>query len=604
MLGGKKHSKSAGDNTPQDETLNESEESASHHHHHKKSPVYDDYYDDSPSFVYQDEDSFISNFGINSKKGEHVRRPSILKKAGSLAQKNRLSKNISSPTVNRGVSFRDSNENPSSPITSIGNSINNFIETTDTMKMIDENHVVIIDDEETETNQTNPTEYYTSRDGNSKMARDRYSIDELAMQPKIVMSRQSIRLLKNVIPKKREERTWRHRLYLLMNQPQSSKWAFLIAIIVNFIVLISVIVLILESFAELYQFENTWWIIEGILAFFFTVEYMLRLIGNIYSKKDAKYFFFNIMNLIDLMSFIPYYLEVVLYYIFRYSLGQDHYITSMVMNLQIIGVFRVLRLLKVFTLTKHSGKVRLLLIAIRRSVDLLLAVIYFVIATVFILGTLIYYAERGTFDHELKAFVRFSPLDGKTKEISPFSNILMGMWYSLISITTTGYGDMIPVTIIGKLIGTISILTGLLIVALPSMIIGRTYSEVLHQYEMEKLELNLNGGTVDEDDDSALEDEDEQLDDSELTLESIQSAGAKAALSEQLAESNSVSGGEPEMKIPTSQQELQKENDQIDQSSLFMLLDEQDKILLETLNKIEKTRRLIQASKRKTNTVD
>src|SRR3989338_8237254 len=154
-----------------------------------KSPIYDDYYD-TPSFLIgkqsestqellEDGDaSLVSNFSLNMNKGHHVRRPSIIKKAGSMAQKN------------RAVSFRNSHTTTAGEGNSRGGGGGeDDFQTTDKMKMIDESHVVILDDDtvndQTESN-SHQTEYYMNREGNMKLARDRYSIDELAMQPKIV----------------------------------------------------------------------------------------------------------------------------------------------------------------------------------------------------------------------------------------------------------------------------------------------------------------------------------------------------------------------------------------------------------------------------------
>lgn len=178
----------------------------------------------------------------------------------------------------KAVSFRDFKSSVStvnnqqseeeSPSTNI-----NVHTRTEMMRNIDDQEEVIIesnessnqhDDFDTSPNTVNSlrSEYYMTHSGHQRSARDRHSIDEIAMQPKIIMSRQSIRFLKSVIPKKREERTWRHKLYLIMNQPQSSRLATIVTILVSIVVLISVIVLILESYATLYQYELMWWIIE------------------------------------------------------------------------------------------------------------------------------------------------------------------------------------------------------------------------------------------------------------------------------------------------------------------------------------------------------
>lgn len=353
------------------------------------------------------------------------------------------------------------------------------------------------------------------------------------------------------------------------------------------------------------------------------------MIGTIYTWRDFRDFFLRMMNIVDLLSFMPFYLEVVLYYIFKFSLGESHQLTLMVMNLQILGVFRVLRLLKLFTLSKHSIKVKLLITAMRKSLDLLFSVIFFILSAVFISGTMIYYCERGVYDHTRKEFVHVSS-DGKTIEVSPFSNVLIGMWYSIVTITTTGYGDYVPRSTLGQFLAGCTIVSGLLFVALPSLIIGRTYSEVLHQYELQKAQIDSQMDHTSDNYDNTLQtdntfynDEEDRLNGEETWANMMN--GADAEESSVLGNENQRSSLEsvrsvrstnsgassriqrevrPSLVDLSSSELTNEEYSQLDQASVFKLLDEQDKLLQDTVRRIEKTRRLIALAKRKTSIVD
>lgn len=324
------------------------------------------------------------------------------------------------------------------------------------------------------------------------------------------------------------------------------------------------------------------------------------MIGSIYNRQDFKDFFFTTMNIVDLLSFVPFYLEICLYYIFKYTLGEDSQVTLTVMNLQILGVFRVLRLIRLFSLSKHSAKVKLLVTAMQKSLDLLVSVLFFIGSAVVISGTLIYYAERGTFDHTTKQFVHI--LEDGTTEPSQFSNVLIGMWYALISVTTVGYGDFAPVSSLGRVIAGVSILVGMLFIALPSLIIGRTYSEVLHQYEMEKAHMDYQQ--------KAKQDEDftNNIPGGEIEMKDLtEDATSTSHVNTEKTNTTSKISAFTSVPIVNSSTETtcdDLEYDKLDQASLFKLLEEQDKLLEETAQRIQKTRLLIKLAQKKASIFD
>jgi len=139
----------------------------------------------------------------------------------------------------------------------------------------------------------------------------------------------------------------------------------------------------------------------------------------------------------------------------------------------------VLRLFRVFRLIRIT-QVQLLLLAISKSMDVLGAILMYLLIALLIASTLIYYLERGKFDAKTRQFV----LSNGT--VSPFQNIPICAWWAIVSMTTTGYGDMIPTSALGKLVGGASIVVGVLVIALPSMIIGRKFGELSSQYKLKQ----------------------------------------------------------------------------------------------------------------------
>jgi voltage-gated potassium channel Kch len=174
------------------------------------------------------------------------------------------------------------------------------------------------------------------------------------------------------------------------------------------------------------------------------------------------------VNIIDLLSFLPFYLEILF--------GVAFLALNMKLN---IGIFQVMRLFRIFRLIRIP-QAQILVLAISKSLEALAAIFFYALVTILIASTAIYYAERGKYDPNRRLYVL---PDGR---ISQFQNIPICTWWAVVSMTTTGYGDMIPTTVLGKLIGGFSILVGVLVIALPSMIIGRKFGELSSQYKVKQ----------------------------------------------------------------------------------------------------------------------
>jgi voltage-gated potassium channel len=150
------------------------------------------------------------------------------------------------------------------------------------------------------------------------------------------------------------------------------------------------------------------------------------------------------MSIIDLLAILPAYLPLI---------GVD---------LRFIRVLRLMRLARALKLGRYSDAIGVLSNVLRRRRDEL-AVMVMVLAILLVLSSgLIYYAEH---DAQPEAF----------------SSIPASLWWSVITLTTIGYGDLYPVTVVGKLIGGVIAVAGIGIVALPTAIIASAFAEELRQ---------------------------------------------------------------------------------------------------------------------------
>jgi hypothetical protein len=141
-----------------------------------------------------------------------------------------------------------------------------------------------------------------------------------------------------------------------------------------------------------------------------------------------------------------------------------------------LSILRLFRLFRVFRVYKYSSLIQLsievMIIAIKKSADALSALFFFMALSTIIFAALLYFAERGVWDEKKKLFVDANGFQ------STFDSIPASFWFVMVTLTTTGYGDMVPTTFIGKLITFPAMIIGVLLIALPSIIVGRNFTIV------------------------------------------------------------------------------------------------------------------------------
>lgn len=205
------------------------------------------------------------------------------------------------------------------------------------------------------------------------------------------------------------------------------------------------------------------------MVILFTIELIARIIAHSDSFKQLKKFVLSPLAIIDFLSIIPYFIEM--------ALTRD---TTVYFRFTILRLFRLLRVFRTF---KYSSTIimtiEVMIVAIKRSMDALSALFFFLITGTMLFSTLLYFAERGEWDDARKVFV------DANNNPSTFDSIPSAFWFVMVTITTTGYGDMVPTTFIGKLISFPAMMCGILLITLPSIIIGRNFTlvwEAMQQY--------------------------------------------------------------------------------------------------------------------------
>jgi len=199
------------------------------------------------------------------------------------------------------------------------------------------------------------------------------------------------------------------------------------------LIIISVIGVILNSDSRIEEkYGNLLYITEWIFTILFTIEYILR----VYSAKNRKKYIFSFMGIVDLLAIIPTYLMFI-YPPIRYLL-----------DIRVIRLIRIFRILKLSNYVKGAYTMQ---IALRSSRPKIIVFLLSVSIVVILVGTLMYIIE--------------GPENG-------FNNIANSIYWAVITLTTVGYGNIVPVTAMGKVLASCIMILGYAIIAVPTGIVS------------------------------------------------------------------------------------------------------------------------------------
>lgn len=236
----------------------------------------------------------------------------------------------------------------------------------------------------------------------------------------------------------------RKRIYEIIEQGHDGDKSS-IAYDIFMLITITVSIIPLMFAEEMPVFDVT----ELITVSFFIFDYILRWVTADFKLNKGGWSFvlypFSGWAIIDLLSILP--------------------------GLSILGrgfkIFRVTRLLRIIRLLKfirYTGKIQLLGRVIRKEKEVLLTVLGISVFYVFLTALIMFNVEP-----------RVNPITGSTN----FENFFDALYWATVTLTTVGYGDMIPVSDIGRLVSMLSSLFGVAIIALPSGVITASYLDEL-----------------------------------------------------------------------------------------------------------------------------
>ena len=203
-------------------------------------------------------------------------------------------------------------------------------------------------------------------------------------------------------------------------------------VVLLWIILLSVVVVMLESVPEIGEgYPSVFFVLEWVLTIIFSIEYLLRIW---ISPKPVAYMF-SFWGIIDLLSILPTYLSL---FIVGY-----HY-------LLVVRIFRLLRVFRVLKLARFNAEAQTLREAMKASAYKISIFLLSVLAIVTLLGTVMYVIEGGE---------------------KGFTSIPKSIYWAIVTVTTVGYGDLVPHSVLGKIISSIAMILGYAIIAVPTGIV-------------------------------------------------------------------------------------------------------------------------------------
>nr|QQY02494.1 potassium voltage-gated channel protein Shal 1 [Cryptocotyle lingua] len=248
---------------------------------------------------------------------------------------------------------------------------------------------------------------------------------------------------------------FRDQLWRAFENPQASTLAVVLYYVTGFFIGVSVLANVTETVScgtspetgenipcgE--KYNNAFFCLDTACVMLFTVEYCARL----YAAPSRCKFIRSVMSIIDIAAVLPYYIGLF-----------------MSNNKEFSGAFttlRVFRVCRIFKFSRHSKGLRILGCTLRCCASELGFLLFTITMGVIIFSTIMFYAEKS--------------------ETSQFSSIPAAFWYTIVTMTTLGYGDIVPVTIIGKIFGGICSLSGVLVIALPVPVIVSHFARIYQQ---------------------------------------------------------------------------------------------------------------------------
>ncbi len=225
---------------------------------------------------------------------------------------------------------------------------------------------------------------------------------------------------------------WKRRLHeVIFEADTPGGKLFDVALLV--VILLSVLTVVLESVADFeHRFRSELRALDFLFTVMFTVEYVLRILC---VRRKSRYIC-SFFGVVDLLAVLPGYISLILP-------GSQ--------SLSVIRALRLMRVFRVFKLARYVSEGQFLVRALKAARPKMIVFLLFVLTLVVIIGSAMYIIEG---------------------EEHGFSSIPHGIYWAVVTMTTVGYGDIVPGTVAGKVLASIVMILGYAIIAVPTGIVS------------------------------------------------------------------------------------------------------------------------------------
>lgn len=246
--------------------------------------------------------------------------------------------------------------------------------------------------------------------------------------------------------------TFRKRLYLTLEPTEKGGiWEAVFEVVLVLIITLNILIILVESVPGVYdEYQPLFDKFEIFTVIFFTIEYFAR----VYSIVERKGFEHPVrgrwkhmkspLAIVDLLSFLPFYL------------------TFLPIDLRFLRVVRLLALFRMFKIARYLHALDIFKKVLYDRKEQLVLTIIFIFFILIIISSLMFYVENP-----------YQP--------EVFSSIPATMWWGVATLTTVGYGDMVPLTAVGKILSGVFAIVGFGLLALPAGILSSGFFEMMHK---------------------------------------------------------------------------------------------------------------------------
>ena len=253
--------------------------------------------------------------------------------------------------------------------------------------------------------------------------------------------------------KKMKRKEWKKKVFDIISKDDGdNKASRIFDLLIMALILLSILSIVLESFESLSsRYHDVFTGFEVFTVAVFTLEYLLRIWTADLLYPDAKHprlkYIFSFMAVIDLLAILPFYLPF---------LSSDFHI------LRMMRLLRLFRLLRVFKMGRYVEALQTVVQVIRSSASRLVIAMLLCFFVMLFSAIIMYTVENPV-------------------QPDKFPNVIASLWWAICTLTTVGYGDVFPITAVGRFFAAVISLVGIGIIAIPTGIIAAGFTTALNK---------------------------------------------------------------------------------------------------------------------------